>query len=611
MTADQSPDQAQTEALVYELKKRLGLIKYMGTLGDSDDLSVSTVDAPRRPGWVRVRLHLDDVPFREVKCGLLGAYSPYPGSPVVVGYDEKGDLAIEKADFDALLEAKVNPLIFNSGDNRVSGFAQTDSLLPLWCGAVSEEIGTASTKVGVNSYRYVDTANTVHFFEALKVDLAGEIPGANLHCYTAIFLKNDDTIQLVSSTPIALITPLQEADKQECFDGRDDNTISVWLWRLHNNQASITNADKVEDLRPWMNNPSGGTGAITVSDSQFAVFNDADNSKILNFDASIISAATTRTLVIPDADGTIALVNAGAVDPRYVEVAGDTMTGQLFIDGGADEIQLRVQGAAGQTANLQTWESSAGGILTRVLSNGYLDVGAPQTGGLTIVGNFQDTFIDVSGIALSGIAVAAITGNSAIITTGFNSIVRTSATAFNYTSVLALRGLRANARHLGTGTVAGARSATVRITNSSTGIITRGYGLFVETPTNDGGGTITNSYGLYVEDHNVGGTLNYAIYTNAGDITLNAGLGQCDFLLNGDNYALIQTDSSDDEIWIGNNAAAKISFFAATPIVQPTVAIAAAAFVANTSGIADDTATWDGYTIGQVVKALRNEGLLA
>ena len=131
MTIDQSPDQAQTEALVYELKKRLGLIKYMGTLGDSDDNSVSTVDEPGRPGYVRVRLHLDDVPFRVVKSGLLGAYSPYAGSPVVVGYDEKGDLAIEKADFDALLEAKVNPLVFNSGDNRVSGFAQTDSLLPL------------------------------------------------------------------------------------------------------------------------------------------------------------------------------------------------------------------------------------------------------------------------------------------------------------------------------------------------------------------------------------------------------------------------------------------------------------------------------------------------
>lgn len=53
------------------------------------------------------------------------------------------------------------------------------------------------------------------------------------------------------------------------------------------------------------------------------------------------------------------------------------------------------------------------------------------------------------------------------------------------------------------------------------------------------------------------------------------------------------------------------SFWNATPIAQPTTAIAASTFVTNTSLIANDSATWDGYTIGQVVKALRNVGLLA
>ena len=55
----------------------------------------------------------------------------------------------------------------------------------------------------------------------------------------------------------------------------------------------------------------------------------------------------------------------------------------------------------------------------------------------------------------------------------------------------------------------------------------------------------------------------------------------------------------------------KIGFMGTAPIVQVTTGVAAATFTANTSGIADDTATFDGYTIGQVVKALRNYGLLA
>ena len=46
-------------------------------------------------------------------------------------------------------------------------------------------------------------------------------------------------------------------------------------------------------------------------------------------------------------------------------------------------------------------------------------------------------------------------------------------------------------------------------------------------------------------------------------------------------------------------------------LYQETTGVAASTFVANTSGILNDTATFDGYTIGQVVKALRNLGILA
>jgi len=62
---------------------------------------------------------------------------------------------------------------------------------------------------------------------------------------------------------------------------------------------------------------------------------------------------------------------------------------------------------------------------------------------------------------------------------------------------------------------------------------------------------------------------------------------------------------------IGTATTQKIGFWNTTPIAQPTTAIAASTFVANTSGIANDTATWDSYTVGQVVKALRNFGILA
>lgn len=61
----------------------------------------------------------------------------------------------------------------------------------------------------------------------------------------------------------------------------------------------------------------------------------------------------------------------------------------------------------------------------------------------------------------------------------------------------------------------------------------------------------------------------------------------------------------------GTATTQKISFWNKTPIIQPTNAITAATFVANTSGIVDDTATFGGYTIGQIAAALINTGILA
>ena len=55
----------------------------------------------------------------------------------------------------------------------------------------------------------------------------------------------------------------------------------------------------------------------------------------------------------------------------------------------------------------------------------------------------------------------------------------------------------------------------------------------------------------------------------------------------------------------------RLGLFGATPVAQPGLTTVAAGFAANTSGIADDTATFGGYTLGQVVAALQATGILA
>lgn len=58
---------------------------------------------------------------------------------------------------------------------------------------------------------------------------------------------------------------------------------------------------------------------------------------------------------------------------------------------------------------------------------------------------------------------------------------------------------------------------------------------------------------------------------------------------------------------------ATLGFFSisATPIIQPTVASPAAVFIASAGTPINDASTFDGYTLKQVIRAIRNLGLLA
>jgi len=73
---------------------------------------------------------------------------------------------------------------------------------------------------------------------------------------------------------------------------------------------------------------------------------------------------------------------------------------------------------------------------------------------------------------------------------------------------------------------------------------------------------------------------------------------------------VLKTDDSFHVAADFRHLGSNVGFYNVAAIARPTTAVASATFVANTSAIANDTATFDGYTIGQVVKALRNFGLL-
>ena len=66
---------------------------------------------------------------------------------------------------------------------------------------------------------------------------------------------------------------------------------------------------------------------------------------------------------------------------------------------------------------------------------------------------------------------------------------------------------------------------------------------------------------------------------------------------------------NNQDIQLGSSGG-KIGFFAVTPIVRPTTSIGSATVVSGAGGNVKHDDTFDGYTVEQVVRALRNLGIL-
>jgi len=94
-------------------------------------------------------------------------------------------------------------------------------------------------------------------------------------------------------------------------------------------------------------------------------------------------AGAAGALLWQDTAGVINLTTAGNTVTIGSAVAG----GKLFIDGDADEIQLQIQGTAGQTAALLLLENSGGTDLAQFSAAGWLGIGVAPTEMMEIQAN--------------------------------------------------------------------------------------------------------------------------------------------------------------------------------------------------------------------------------
>lgn len=282
-------------------------------------------------------------------------------------------------------------------------------------------------------------------------------------------------------------------------------------------------------------------------------------------------------------------------------------TGDILYASATNVLSKLAVGTNGQvltvSAGVPSWATAS--------SLGWAVTGSTTiTGNTTQTGAFKNTFA-LNGIFITQNAQSPVTSSALIVTGGAHTNTTATDTfdvVFNLNRTVQFTGSTGfpiqeafsissptYAFVSATGTITDA--ATVSVTGApikgTNAALTNTHGLLIRS---NGVGSATNSFGLSVNAM-TGATNNYAAQFSGG-------LG---VVLSDINLVLGTSTGTK----IGTSASQKLSLWNATPIVQPTIAVASATRVAGagTAVLVDDT--YDGYTHAQIVRALRNMGALA
>jgi hypothetical protein len=365
------------------------------------------------------------------------------------------------------------------------------------------------------------------------------------------------------------------------------STTATKIFRLRNPTAAGSGAAQTSPMMVWSTsgyktNATAGPQDVEFGAYALSVQGAANPTGLLKFSSNINAAGNTDLLYL-DSRG-------------YLGIGVAPSLGYTHIKGVSGIDVFYAQGPTSSGVVLED-----GGFVFRPISSGSTASGSNSRP--WVITYSQRVIVDNSG-------AGATTGT----TFQSNPLAYTNSTASteridNYFNGARTVNFNTGAMTLQRFNVFGAPTITANGASAFTRNVNVSIGGPPITSTNV---TTTTAIGLEVESSSVGAgtTTAYGAFFNApSGATTNWALGISGNTNILDSYNIALGTSTGTKI--GTSASQKIGLWNATPIVQPTTAIAAATFVANTSLISNDSATWDGYTIGQVVKALRNVGFLA
>jgi len=395
---------------------------------------------------------------------------------------------------------------------------------------------------------------------------------------------------------------------------RLDRTVSTLS---RNRQIQTSHADLLD-----LDYANAGHTGFASSAALSAHINDVANIHAVTLQQAIAAGATASSE--PTFNGGIDLGSSGRIDSNVVNAAGAV----------SFELQPSVALTSGTDRWLARIRDQGGNTRLSIASNGAISMfseGASAGGALYVAGSLPSTmnygifFAPTwagAGVTALGIANSATGGwfgpldSASCTATTLVGGTFTNDSVVNRAHTNIIGGLFApvgsvfTAGAVAHGTISGWMVRQIPTAKTSTATAARGGYI----PDLFSGATPVTplSQGLIIDEQTRGSTTNNGLLLNQSGAAYKALAirDQTTYFLSRAAGVLGVTATTFEVNAALFHTGATAGFYNVGPIARPTNAGAAAAFVANTSGIADDSATFDGYTLGQIAKALRNLGLL-
>lgn len=439
---------------------------------------------------------------------------------------------------------------------------------------------------------YLPTTTALTLTTAVTLDIAAPIAGAGTTITLGYAIRTNGSIRMTAGD----IVMNSGSNIYASNGGFNIGTNSIARIAITTNglitHTHTTASSGTQAMASWTQTANTGGSAGIISFVGAAHTGQTASTEVLDF-----NFGSNRTITW--ATGALALQRAMVIGGQTLAfAAASTVTIASTLD-----VQMPVAGTNASITNsyAQRWVFDA---------SNYLGLNISSTGDatFTLTGSTKNFNISNFLVCSSSLSTNGTIGNANffVIANGSQNSTTTSTLLFaSATTVNARVWLNGNTTH--TPAAGNSYSSFIIGTQAATIAGSGTHALFANmvinpVAINSGAATLTNSATLYVNGAATGATNNYGLWALGttrfdGDVNYN------------DATNLVFGTSTGNKI--GTSTSQKIGFWNKTPVVQPTTGITGAAFVTNSSGLVDGTATYGGYTGGQIVAALKLIGILA